>query len=351
MHPGSTPPRPDGAPRRPDAAPPRPDGGRPAPLARDRTLFVLIAIGLVSVLVAAAILVAAPDPTPSALPTPSPSPPTTSEGAYAFLATTFRDGVRVPVRWNPCQPIEYQIHLIDAPQGARTAIEGAIAGTSQATGLAFVSDGDTGRTASQLEDRFFYADALHAVYRPVLITVVSHRTFRSLGAPARAVAFAHPEQGHQALDDQFVAGVVVVDGDVPYAHAGRWSLATRRRARAGAPRRPRTRARPRGADVQLRGRAAHDPGSDRGLGPRRPPGPRAAGGRPGLPRAGPRRGLSRARTLAAGSMTGPWAATSTTSPHRSRTSTPNHMSGRRTRSSPATSWPGTAASAATTCGS
>ncbi len=216
--------RPDGAPRRPDAAPPRPDGGRPAPLARDRTLFALIAIGLVSILVAAAILVAAPAPTPSALPTPSPSLPTASEGAFTFLATTFRDGVRVPIRWNPCQPIEYQIHLIDAPRGARTAIEGAIAGTSQATGLAFVSDGDTARTASQLEDRFFYADALHAVYRPVLITVVSHRTFRSLGAPARAVAFAHPEQGNQALDDQFVAGVVVVDGDVPYAHAGRWSL-------------------------------------------------------------------------------------------------------------------------------
>ena len=150
--------------------------------------------------------------------------PATEDAAFGFLDTTYRDGARVPVRWNPCQPIEYQIHLIDAPRGARGAITSAIDRTSEATGLAFVSDGDTTRTAQGLVGDAYFADALHSVYRPVLITVVSHDTFRSLGPPARAVAFAHPEQGVRDLDDQYVAGIVVVDGEVPYPHAGRWSL-------------------------------------------------------------------------------------------------------------------------------
>ena len=186
--------------------------------------MAVVAIGVVSVMIAAGIVVAAPNPVPPVAGVSPSAIPTTPEGAYAFLETGFHDGVRVPVRWNPCQPIEYQIDLIDAPPGARDAIAAAIDRTSEATGLAFVFDGDTTRTAQQLWDHFYFADALRSVYRPVLITVVSHRTFRSLGAPARAVAFAHPEQGGRELDDQYVSGVVVVDGDVPYAHAGRWSM-------------------------------------------------------------------------------------------------------------------------------
>jgi hypothetical protein len=193
----------------------------------DATLLTSIAIGVVSVLAAAGVLLAAPAPeAPAAAPVPSGSAavPTTPDGAYAFSDVAYHDGVRVPVRWNPCQPIEYQLDLIEAPPGARAAIQAAIDRTSEATGIAFVSDGDTDRTAQQLFDRFFFADALHSVYRPVLITTVSHATFRELGASERAVAFAHPEEGARSLDDQYVSGLVVVDGEVPFAHAGRWSL-------------------------------------------------------------------------------------------------------------------------------
>jgi hypothetical protein len=221
--PGSTPPRPDGQPRRPDARS-RPDLARAAK--PDPTLLASIAIGIVSVLIAASMVVAAPTPPPVAPPVPSgsASTPTTPDDAFAFSNVAYRDGVRVPVRWNPCQPIEYQLDLIEAPPGARAAIQSAIDRTSEATGIAFVSDGDTDRTAKDLFDRFFFADALHSVYRPVLITAVSHEVFRDLGASKRAVAFAHPEEGARSTDDQYVAGLVVIDGEVPYAHAGRWSM-------------------------------------------------------------------------------------------------------------------------------
>jgi len=221
--PGPTPPRPDGQPRRPDAGP-RPDPSRPTK--RDASLVASIAIGVVSVLAAAAVLVVAPSPATVAPPDPgaSASVPTHPDGAFAFTDVVYRDGARVPVRWNPCQPIEYQLHLIDAPPGMRAAIQSAIDRTSEATGIPFVSDGDTDQTAQELFDRFFFADALHSVYQPVLITAVTHRTFRDLGASKRAVAFAHPEQGGRSLDDQYVAGLVVIDADVPYAHAGRWSM-------------------------------------------------------------------------------------------------------------------------------
>ena len=222
--PGSTPPRPEGQPPRPDARA-RSDHARAA--RPDPTLLTSIAIGVVWLLAAAGVLLAVPAPAaPAAVPVPSGSAwaPTTPDGAYAFSDVTYRDGARVPVRWNPCQPIQYQLDLIEAPPGARAAIQAAIDRTSEATGIAFVSEGDTDRTAQELLDKLFFADALNSVYRPVLITAVSHATFRELGASKRAVAFAHPEVGARSQGDQYVSGLVVVDGAVPFAHAGRWSM-------------------------------------------------------------------------------------------------------------------------------
>ena len=193
--------------------------------ARNAVVVTVVSIAVVSALIAAALLVAQrPGPPRQQATGASPMPPATKDASFGFLDMTDRDGVPVPVRWNPCQPIEYQLDLIDAPRGARDAITTAIDRTSEATGLAFVAEGDTARTAQGLWADAYFADAVRAVYRPVLITVVSHDTFRSLGAPARAVAFAHPERGIQGEADQYVAGIVVVDGDVPYPHEGRWSL-------------------------------------------------------------------------------------------------------------------------------
>jgi hypothetical protein len=138
---------------------------------------------------------------------------------------TYDDGHRVPVRWNPCQPIEYELEFDVRPPGARAAIRAAVDQTSLATGIPFQDDGTSAVGPHALFSHFFLADALDNAYRPVLITVVSGPTFQSFEPSKRAVAFAHPEQGSRDLNHQYVAGIVVVDGSVHYARQGRWSLA------------------------------------------------------------------------------------------------------------------------------
>ena len=62
------------------------------------------------------------------------------------------------------------------------------------------------------------------MYRPVLITVVSHSAFQRFHVPRGVLAFTHPEQGTQSDDDEWVSGYVVVDGGIRYANTGRWSM-------------------------------------------------------------------------------------------------------------------------------
>lgn len=59
---------------------------------------------------------------------------------YLFLLVN-RSGT--PVRWNPCQPISYQLDLAGAPSWAQTDIGDAISSISTATGITFVPDGST----------------------------------------------------------------------------------------------------------------------------------------------------------------------------------------------------------------
>jgi Matrixin len=231
--------RTDRLPARPDLGLPRATGAR-----RDPTLLAVIAIGLVAVAASAFVTVDPPaahvvqvaasaTPSPTATPTASPGEadhaaarvPTGPGGPYSFLDATDVQGRREPVRWNPCEPIEYQVDLEVRPTGARSAIASAVAETSRATGIAFHFDGASPIGAHALFDHFFLADAIDTAYRPVLVTVVSGNTFDTFEPSKRAVAFAHPEEGHGLLDHQYVAGVVVVDGSVHYPTEGRWSLA------------------------------------------------------------------------------------------------------------------------------
>jgi hypothetical protein len=202
-------------------------------------LLLVIAIGALSIVLAVVVSVATPTPTiQHARPTPtataspptasrSPSPaevPTGPRGDYAFLDVTDVGGERVPVRWNPCQPIEYEVEYQVRPRGAGDAIRAAIDQTSSATGIAFRSDGRTDVSPHKVLSGGFLVDPLGSVYRPVLIAIVSHNVFRSFSPSKRALAFAHAERGTQRLDDQYVSGVIVVDGGVRYASRGRWSL-------------------------------------------------------------------------------------------------------------------------------
>lgn len=218
----------------PSRLPPRPD----VPLSSrrpDPTIWIVIALFLIGALAGAQILATAPVTTEARTPSERPSPAAASpanaatvprgpDGAFAFLEATFVDGRRAPVRWNPCQPIEYQIDLEDAPPGTPRAIAAALDAASDATGLAFRSLGATTQDAHVLLNHAYFADALRSIYRPVLIDVVSHREFRTYGQARRVLAFAHSERGNAARGDQYVAGVIVVDGGARYAASGRWSL-------------------------------------------------------------------------------------------------------------------------------
>jgi hypothetical protein len=217
--------------RRRRRLPPRPDGPRSGRRA-DRTPWIVAIVFGVGALVAAQIVVTAPPGTISAAPSASHGAepvdaravPTDPDGPYSFLEATYVDGVRVPVRWNPCQPIEYELHLVDTPPGTTAAIADAIGLASDATGIVFRSRGSTSHGVRALIAHAYFANALRSVYRPVVIDVVTHRQFRTFHEPRRVLAFAHPQRGNGDLDHQYVAGYVVVDGGARYAASGRWSL-------------------------------------------------------------------------------------------------------------------------------
>ncbi len=65
---------------------------------------------------------------------------------YAFLRV---NPTGTPVRWNPCQAIQYQLDLAAAPAWAYGDIARAIADVSQATGIPFVYSGPTNHFPSQ----------------------------------------------------------------------------------------------------------------------------------------------------------------------------------------------------------
>jgi len=233
------PPRPDGMPVRPDvvraAPPPRIDHARRGRRA-DPTLVGVLAIFLGGAIVAASIAIAAPGPgrIPAAGPSSDPSGagqpgiadvvPMGPDGAYAFLAATYVDGQREPVRWNPCQPVEYQLNVEHGPPETDDAITGALDLASMAAGITFQFDGFTDQGIAAMRHGRYFTDAVRSVYRPVLITVVPHAEFQRFHVPRRVLAFTHPEQGAGDRDDEWVSGYIVVDGGIRYANTGRWSM-------------------------------------------------------------------------------------------------------------------------------
>ena len=198
----------------------------------DATLLTVLAIFLAGAIGAVAVGVAAPVPSQVAGPGPSSAGrpgfsddvPTGPDGPFSFLAVTYVDGQREPVRWNPCQPIEYQLDVAHGPPETASAISGALDLASGASGISFRFDGTVDRGFAAMRHGRYLLDPIRSVYRPVLIEVVPHATFRTYRVPKRVLAFTHPEKGVQGHDDQWVSGYVVVDGGVRYARTGRWSM-------------------------------------------------------------------------------------------------------------------------------
>ena len=95
---------------------------------------------------------------------------------YSFLLVN-RSGT--PVRWNPCDPIYYQLDLTSAPSWAETDIGDAISSISTATGIQFVFEGST----NQFPDKQVPAGWTPADPPPVVIAWASAAQSQNLNLP------------------------------------------------------------------------------------------------------------------------------------------------------------------------
>jgi hypothetical protein len=222
-------PRPDVAPASP--IPPRADvPGRPdAPsrpdLARGRRQRWIVPVVIASVLAVLALVgIALGQGSPTAVihgtgaALASPGPP------YAFLETRTESGQTLPVRWNPCEPIQYEVNLEGAPSDALDEIRLATSRVTDATGIAFTFDGTTHRTLRQTAHDYFFSDGVSGTYDPVLIVWIRHDEMIHLTNEQDVLAFAHPELGESTRSDQWVSGWVVVDQGGRFEDGGRYSL-------------------------------------------------------------------------------------------------------------------------------
>ena len=220
-------------PRRPDVphvrVPPRADlPGRPdAPLRPDRgrrqrwvaAVAIASAVAFFTIVVAAGISLGDRfdrDGLPgSAIDSPG-------EG-YTFLATRSVGGRRVPVRWNPCEPIQYQVNLDGAPEDALDEVRRATDRITDATGIPFRYDGTTDRTMQETGEDGFFSDILRDTYYPVLIAWIPHDRMVELTEDG-VLAFAHPEAGGSEHPNQWASGWVILDTDGRFDGSGRYSL-------------------------------------------------------------------------------------------------------------------------------
>lgn len=91
-----------------------------------------------------------------------------SPNDFAFLDVTPSGG---PLRFNPCQPVEYVVNLTHAPPGALAVVSAAVNQTSAATGIRFVYAGLSAESGSfDLDRPAFLPDLYPGRWAPVLIS-------------------------------------------------------------------------------------------------------------------------------------------------------------------------------------
>jgi hypothetical protein len=197
-------------------APPRPDlpaDPLPAPAGRRRRRSAVVVV-VVAALVAASF---AGQAVVDGLDT----------GTYEVLAATPNG----PVRWNPCQPVRYQVNLAHAPPGAMDELREAIRRTEAASGVSFHFDGATDRTPAEQAEDFFMSELVEGVWFPVLIAWLPRREYREMferpSTDRHSLAVAVPIRGEgvEAVD-QYASGLIAVDADarLPRGFGSRYSL-------------------------------------------------------------------------------------------------------------------------------
>ena len=223
------PPRPDtptarSVPPRADV-PGRPDAPRRPDRAGVRRQLWIVPVAVVSVLALFAIVGAVLGGGPPNHVAGPPGGALVSPGrGYAFLDTRRESGEMVPVRWNPCEPIQYEVNLEGAPVDALDEVARATARVTDATGIGFTFDATTTRTLNETAHDYFYSDGVAGTYFPILIAWISHQEMVRRTGEQDVLAFAHPELGESDRSDQYVSGWVVVDSGGRFEDSGRYSL-------------------------------------------------------------------------------------------------------------------------------
>lgn len=143
---------------------------------------------------------AAPLGTPPASPAPA-------AGGYRFAATQ-ADGT-APVAWSPCRPIHYVVRSANQPRGGDRAIADAVAAVSAATGLQFVSDGETSEGPSEQRSPY-QPDRYGDRWAPVLIAWATPDEVPDFGIDIAGEA-GPVRVGTPDGDPAYVSGVVYLD--------------------------------------------------------------------------------------------------------------------------------------------
>lgn len=137
-----------------------------------------------------------------------PPVPVETEGDYAFMFTDRGE----PVRYDPCQPIRYVISPEGGVPGGEDLIHDAVARVSEATGLAFVYDGETDEPAD-FERRLFQPERYGEGFAPVVIGWSDEEANPELAGTVSGIGGSTSVTGAYGPQRFLVAGVVVLDAD------------------------------------------------------------------------------------------------------------------------------------------
>ena len=99
----------------------------------------------------------------SLIPNLNPAP---ASVGYSYLET---QGDQLPIRWNPCQVINYQVNLTFAPSDGLSLVEQAFNDLSSATGITFNYVGTSSQFPSQGRSVFASGPNGSTVWAPVLV--------------------------------------------------------------------------------------------------------------------------------------------------------------------------------------
>jgi len=197
--------------------PPRPDlAGRPQPVLRSprrAPVAVITVLALLGSILGGLVIVWVEMPD--------------SEGSYRFIG----EAAGAPIRWNPCEPVRYEVNLANAPEGALAVVHEAFDRTAEVTGIEFRFEGTTTRTPEEQADDYFLSHLTDpVVWLPVLVAWLPREEFRAqferLGSDRHALAVANSIRGELETADQYTSGAIVVDAEARMSDDfdGRYSL-------------------------------------------------------------------------------------------------------------------------------